>query len=462
MKSGWFLVSFLLLGAGCLNASQGNPLPSTSTAARPGIHLGTDLLAKFSAPIIIDEGRAGGEPVIAVTPTGTIVVAAHPGYTHVHPSGGLGGPEAVVPTSGQSYLWRSTDRGATFKLVSLLPVNAPNGGPRGVGQGVSDPDFTVDGKGRIYLTDLESLADASVSWSDDDGATWLMGNDDAAGGVVDRNWLASFGTTVYFRGDGLNDVRKSDDRGATFTNAGSQGCTGDLVANPLNGHILIGCDGGFDLSTDGGQTWAEKKANATGSGPIVSEPAIDAAGTVYRAFDPGRTKIVLAATKDEGATWTQVDLTPFFPELAQGTVLWPWTSAGSGGRVSVSFYGSATPKATTAPDGDWFVYNAIVIGADTDAPAVYASKVTPKATHHGPMCQGGTACQATTAINAGSDRRLGDFFESTIDHEGFVHIVYTDTQVKPGDVVGHVGYARLTDGPRLIDGAVPAGFPTQG
>jgi|GEM_PF-1690799 len=461
------LLLVLLAFAGCMGGNDG-PQPSGSPIppAAHGPHAGTLAAPVFSAPQIIDLTRAGGEPVITITQKGTILVSAHPGYTHWHPDATAVPPssaELVTPTQGQSYMWRSTDAGQSFKVVTLLPVeDPPNAGPRGVGQGVSDPDFAVDSKGRIYFTDLESLADASVSWSDDDGATWLLGNNDAAGGEVDRNWLTTFGTTVYFRGKGINDVRKSEDGGQTWTSTGTQGCGGDIVANPLNGHLYVGCASGFSLSVDGGVNWDARRGPASAAGPIESEPAIDANGTIYRGADPERTDIVVSYTKDEGKTWGNYSLKPFFPELTNGTLIWPWTSAGSGGRVSVTFYGSPTEGAQSAPAAPWFVYNAIVLGADKDSPTVYATKVTPTPFHKGPMCQSGTLCQATTATSDTSDRRLGDFFETTIDHEGFVHAVWSDTEAKPSDTISHVAYARLTSGPRLVEGTVPPGFPTQG
>lgn len=459
------LVSFFAITAGCMGGSD--PAPTTpAPTPTGGATLGNDTVAVFSAPKIIDSLRAGGEPVITVTPKGTILVAAHPGYTHWHPTpGSPTSHELLVPTQGQSYMWRSTDKGSTWKHISLLPVDSPNSGPRGIGQGVSDPDFAIDSKGRIYMTDLEALAEISVSWSDDDGVTWLDGNNAAAGGPIDRQWLATVGTTIYFRGNyqaSNQDVRKSTDGGRTFQDVGRAGCGGDMVANPLNGHLYVGCSNGVSVSSDGGKTFARKASGVSGVGPITTEPAIDSNGTIYRAFDPGRRDLTLVFTRDEGATWGNISLKRFFPELAEGTLIWPWTSAGSEGRVSVSFY--ASPKATAyeGAGGDWFVYNAIILNATSANPVVYPSKVTPTPFHKGPMCQRGTVCQASTATSQQSDRRLGDFFESTIDAEGFVHIVWSDTQAKPTDTISHVGYSRLTGGPRLWAGPPVAGFPTQG
>lgn len=462
------LLVTLALFAGC--ASDSKPAETSDEGPGPSAIPMAPFIPNtpgpnWSAIQIIDDTRAGGEPVIAITPEGTILVSAHPGYTHYHPSvPEPTGPELVIPSQTQSYMWRSTDGGETFRHISLLPVDAPNSGPRGAGQGVSDPDFTIDANGKIYFTDLEALAAASVSWSDDDGETWLMGNNLASGRPVDRQWLAAYGTTVYFRANafGMGDVRKSEDGGMTWQDVGDSGCGGDMVANPNDGRLYVGCGNGISVSSDGGVTWDGSNVDVNVGGHGMTEPAIDAKGNVYMAADPDYTDVVLLATPDDGATWTNLSLKQFFPELANGTLLWPWVSAGSEGRVSVTFFASESPEAYANTAGVWYVYNVILINANKPGPEVYPTRATLDPFHVGAICQGGTGCQATTAIDKGSDRRLGDFFETTIDAAGMVHIVFSDTHANPTHTISHVGYVRQTGGPSLIEGEVPAGFPTQG
>src|SRR5687768_17339010 len=141
-------------------------------------------LPVFSEPFLVDDVRAGGEPVIAITQAGTILISAHPGFTHYHPSdeGTHPGTELVSPFSAQSYLWRSTDNGTTWQHIGLPLPTGGDMGPRSAGLGVSDPEFTVMEDGTICFTDLEALAMSSTSCSEDDGQTWLVGNPISSGG----------------------------------------------------------------------------------------------------------------------------------------------------------------------------------------------------------------------------------------------------------------------------------------
>ncbi len=462
------LMSFALFAtalAGCVDPES--PIDSGETVADVPAVL--DVLA-FAPALLIDDVRAGGEPVIAITPTGTILVSAHPGWTHYHPSDDPTHPgtELLTPTNGQSYMWRSTDGGASWSHVGLAGTEY---GPRGTGFGVSDPEFTVFADGTICFTDLESLAMSSVSCSTDDGVTWI-GNAVASGGPTDRQWLASFGDELYFTANYFTDHRLivSKDLGLTWERRGDTLCSGDLVANPRTGTLYAGCGDGVSVSTDGGRSFEVRELGVEHT-RAMAEPAIDSADNVWMTYvtrDEAGLRVI--GTSDDGESWPfAFDLTPHFREFAStqgfevenGTYVWPWISAGSEGRFAVSWIGSFDTGRSPSMDSDWFIFTAYVLDATSGSPTVLVTRVTADPIHHGPICQAGTACQISSMQGDDSgDRRLGDFFESAIDADGYLHIVYANTFARAQDVVGHVGYSKQSGGPRLwFEGD---GLPTQG
>ena len=489
------LLAALLAGAvlaGC--SSQ----PATPQAAASGGALVPTLpgftaipvaqLPTFTAPMLIDTVRAGGEPVIAITHAGTVLVSAHPGFTHYHPSGEdpAAAADLVTPFAGQSYMWRSTDNGTTWTPLGLPgvgPVPAQPDGPRSAGLGVSDPEFTVMQDGAICFTDLENLAMSSTSCSTDDGKSWLPGNPAASGAPTDRQWLASYGDEFYFTANYFTDhhIRASKDKGLTWEDRGDVPCSGDLVANPANGHLVVGCGPGVAVSEDGGRTWSKVLAvpgHETGS-RSMSEPAIDGAGNVWATWSENEKSLWAAGSPDEGKTWPWVlDLTPHVRLFAghgapdgtkaagtvNGTFVWPWISAGSAGRFAVTWFYSYADGASNKQNGPWYTVSAEVVNATQAAPIVVVSQLTPKPMHQGPICQAGTTCQVSSVQGAPSgDRRLGDFFETTIGNDGYLYGVWSNTEEKPGDVISHPQFVRQTGGLRLIaDADLGKVHPTQG
>jgi hypothetical protein len=441
----------------------------------------------FSVPQLIDTVRAGGEPVIAILPSGTILVSAHPGWTHYHPSEDPTHPgsELVTPANIQSYLWRSTDGGETWSHVNLAGLPVDNL-PRSTAIGVSDPEWTVMEDGTICGTDLIALASSSTSCSHDDGVTWFTnGNPVAAGGVNDRQWLASHGEEFYFTANYFVDhhIRASTDYGLTWEDRGDVPCSGDLIANPSNGHLIAACTAGVAVSEDAGWTWEVRSVPETdannnslprGGQRIMAEPAIDAAGNTWIVWTEGERRMWIAGSPDEGQTYPWVhEITPHFNLYSRampidvadfgsaskyseehgtnGSYIWPWISAGSDGRVAVSWIGGFSETRSAAYNDPWFLFTAYVLDANNATPSVSVNALTPTPIHYGPICQSGTTCQVTSVTGDDSgDRRMGDFFETTIDGEGFLHASVSDTFTRSDDVVSHPTYIRQTGGIRLI------------
>lgn len=470
------LILLVLVGvalAGCIDNPDSEPAADTGSAF--GLAAG-ETAPVYGAPLLIDDVRAGGEPVIAVMPSGTLIVSTHPGWTHYHPGDDpLATTDLLVPANAQSYLWRSTDGGATWTHVDILPVANV---PRSTALGVSDPEFTILDDGTICMTDLIGLASSSVSCSSDDGVTWLPGNSVASGGPNDRQWLASTGNELYFTANYFVDhhIQASNDKGLTWERRGDVPCGLDIVSNPHTDHLIGGCTNGLTVSEDAGFTWDVRGTGMEFGGQrIMTEPAVDAAGNTYMAFTKGERELWVGVTPDEGQTWMAFhNITAEFASWAldnphgetpnAGSYIWPWISAGSEGRVAVSWIGQYDVTSSSSSSGPWYIFTATLLGAHTEMPAVFVNTLTPEPMHVQPICQSGTTCQVSSVTGDESgDRRLGDFFETTIDAEGFLHASWSNTAAYPEDVISHPQYARQIDGVRLLTEADMGVFmPTQG
>ena len=151
-------------GAAALGLQAIVPLPVPSLAAN---------VPTFYRPVVSGIAGQGYEQDIRIDNKGTV-------YTSV-PDGG---------PSGASWIWKSTDRGKTFKWVAGA---APLTGHIAACQGGGDTELATDSAGHLYFNIL-SLANFSTARSDDGGATFTPPNCTAvAGAGVDRQWYATDG-----------------------------------------------------------------------------------------------------------------------------------------------------------------------------------------------------------------------------------------------------------------------------
>jgi YHS domain-containing protein len=134
----------VIVGVGVYGAVVGaaDPSPAAAAAACP-----VAAPRIFEPPHYIDVTRAGGEPIVALHPDGTVLVGAHAGTTHFF------GPAAPDPDTaafiqnyrGQAYFYWSENDGKTFQITTRDDPNKNRDG-----SGFSDPDFAIDSAGAVY------------------------------------------------------------------------------------------------------------------------------------------------------------------------------------------------------------------------------------------------------------------------------------------------------------------------
>jgi hypothetical protein len=417
---------------------------------------------------IIDEDRAGGEPIVTTLDNGRLLWGSHAGTTHFF------GPAAPDPDTdafvknyqGQTYQYFSNDNGKTWEFVPRTPINNPGTLAGLPASGFSDPEFAIDAAGQIYISEI-NLANIAVSKSTDGGRSYELVNLAAFVGT-DRQWMAADAKDVlYMTGNGTGSggtfpsdpaghsghfMAKSTDGGFTWSKAITSNPNGvaDIQIDPRDGtlyEISADSDGTLGMAafrkirgeTDAtGFTDPEISTIAKGVGytPIqrLIDPTfdMDAKGNLYIVFSENgtgaRTKgIYYSYSTDRAKSWAK----PIRVDPGSDADIWPWIAVGEPGHVAIAYLAIDKPlennNAETAADDDgWNVMVAQTANglgcADADAPGFLTTKASAKPVHYGTICQGGTLCQTELV-----DRRLGDYFTNEIDGEGHTYIAVSNT-----------------------------------
>src|SRR5205814_3701680 len=368
-------VGAILLLASC----NERPLPS------PGPASGVNAQAVSGGPFTFENfelGAATGtvcpgssgctngaaEPAIRADATGTFYVSSELGL------------------SAGTLAWKSTDGGLHYTaLESPNQISQAFGGvaPGGGDTDLSTaPDANASGIHNLYVASL-SLANVTVSTSQDGGTTWTKTVLSATIPGDDREWIAadqatkvciSYHDIVTFN----IDVNCSFDAGATFTQLGSaidlahaflleDNEIGNLTIDP-NSHVVYQAFSGIATATeallptafhavwlarsrDGGQTFTDKAVyvnpNTSASyGHQFVNVSVDRAGTVYVVYTDDH-NLFYSFSTDGGDTWTgpiQVNQAP------SATAVMPWSVACDPGQLNIVWYGTSFYDGTTAPD----------------------------------------------------------------------------------------------------------------
>jgi hypothetical protein len=354
---------------------------------------------------------------------------------------------------------------------------APGGGDTDVGVA---PAPNAGGVHNVYVASL-SLANVTVSTSQDGGTTWSKNVLSATIPGDDREWIAadqaakvcvSYHDIATFN----IDVNCSLDAGATFTQLGSaidaahlfllqDNSTGNLAIDPAS-HVIYQAFSGIAnateavlpsrfhavwmaVSRDGGRTFTDYAVYVNPDASVdyghqFVNVSVDRAGTVYVVYTDNH-NLFYSFSTDGGQTWsgpTQVNQAP------SATAIMPWSVACDPGELDVVWYGTSFFDGSTAPDNypasaAWYVFfaqnrNAAGGGAFTQVAA------TP-VIHFGGVCEGGISC-------TGNRDLFDDFGIAVAPTTGYASITYSDDQPGNNGRDDHTAIATQTAGPKICSG----------
>jgi len=416
---------------------------TATVAPEPTFGTGTARYRKgnltFTAPQELER------PINPVNATGNIVTADQDVEPRIiHDALGNFYVASIQGVPGGIDVWKSTDAGQTFQYLGQpdgVQIGATLGAD-GVGLGGGDEDLAVSPAGVVYASSLW-LGSATQSTSFTGGTTWVSNPLSSDLPVVDRQWIAPHGNKELYlttkqlgadlEGTVTLFVAKSFDNGVTWPQvaavttpeAGVQpGDQGNITVDQNNGNVytvFIDQHGNIvwlARSTDGGLTWIVKQVTSAPVGAnlanIFPTVGVDSASNVYVTFSDG-TNVYLAASTDQGATWT----TPVRVNNGSTTktAIGAWVTAGGPGRINIAWWGTSSSNANDTA-AQWQVFNAQSQNATAAIPAFAQNAATP-VIHSGPICNQGLACASGT-------RNLAEYFAPDAGLQGEALIVYPD------------------------------------
>ncbi|HEY8439517.1 MAG TPA: hypothetical protein VIK65_12985 [Candidatus Limnocylindrales bacterium] len=368
--------------------------------------------------------------------------------------------------------WTSTDGGLHYR--SLLSPDALSGTEdTGFEPGGGDTDLAVapvansSGTYNVYVASL-SLANVDVSTSSDNGATWTLHPITTPETLDDREWIAADGASKvcisYHNGPQGITVGCSLDAGATFLQYSpaidalhsyqtGENAIGNLAIDPSShtvyqiysaitsaeetacapqlGVVPGTCDyhGVYvAVSTDGGATFTDRPVYinpdpTVGYGHQFTNVSIDASGNVYAIYGDNH-NIWYSWSTNHGTSWSAPRKVNSGPAA---TAIFPWSVAGTAGKLDVVYYGSPYYDGTSTPDtypasATWTVYFAQNLAA-TSTKGTFSQIAASPVVHTGGVCESGIAC-------TGNRDLYDDFGVAANPRTGFASIVYSDDQYR--------------------------------
>jgi hypothetical protein len=472
------------------------PKRAATPAAPTNPNTANDNLLTFTEATVVDPILFGGEPGINFDPTtdGSRLFVDWP----------------VSSRTNIGVLFRSDDGGLSFRKRYADQSDPDNAGltcagrqvPMCTAGGGGDTDVHINpGNGNVYFSSQEALAAQAVATSFDHGVTFPTDHTDPVTSVpctgVDRQWLASWANTddvflafhVPIAGECFSHSTQSGkmatwDHSVAFANVTQSGSmVADNTGGPHNKNLYVtylpsllgGLDDvatfGIAVSTDGGATWAERRIPGAKNLRNFNKVQLDSAGNLYATWVDNQTQHTwlstsLASDPANAAAPASKWSTPVIVEGGPVRVtIFPDVVAGSPGKAAVAFYGTAanadSPDAVLAGQGGWHPYVATSYNAlcqweavPCQSPTFHQSAIAHQANHDDNICTSGTACVAMPSPAKPGNRNLLDYFDISLDQNGYVGFVWSDTRNATG--LPFVKVATQAGGPSLVDGRPPA------
>jgi hypothetical protein len=368
--------------------------------------------------------------------------------------------------------WKSVDGGQHYATL-LSPNGVSQTNDTGFAPGGGDTDLAVapvaneSGRYNVYVSSL-SLANVDISTSTDGGATWTLNPITTPETIDDREWVAADGAAKvcmsYHNAPQGITVGCSLDAGTTFLQFSpaidvahsyqtSNNSIGNLAIDP-GSHVVyqiysaitsaaeaacapqLGVSEGtcdyhgvyMAVSTDGGATFTDRPVYinpdvTVGYGHQFTNVSTDAAGNVYAVYGDNHV-IRYSWSTDHGLTWSKPKAVSKSPAA---TAIFPWSVAGSAGKLDVVYYGTSFYDGTTVPDNypasaAWSVYLAQNLDAASPKGSFTQVAASP-VIHTGGVCESGVTC-------TGNRDLFDDFGVAANPRTGLASIVYSDDQYR--------------------------------
>ena len=180
------------------------------------------------------------------------------------------------------------------------------------------------------------------------------------------------------------------------------------------------------VSTDGGATFTDRTVyvnpdQTVGYGHQFTNVSTDAAGNVYAVYGDNHA-IWYSWSTNHGSTWSAPRKVS---SGAAASAIFPWSVAGSAGKLDIVYYGSPFYDGVTVPDNypasaTWTVYLAQNLAA-TSAKGTFTQIAASPVVHTGGVCESGIAC-------TGNRDLYDDFGVAASPTTGLASIIYSDDQ----------------------------------